>query len=168
LKSSAKKSQKDTQKQRTVTLANISYPLSVSYVLTGHGDNYQLYPKDVEITAAYILTLPKWKTYRLASKADQDKWDDLFCKAIHHELGHLRINLDIISETLNGYAHLPRGVSTAKLTEAAKAYGEDVNAAVQKRQDIYHLYNGEGVRRGMVELPYAELPFPWLEAPTKD
>jgi hypothetical protein len=44
-------------------------------------------------------------------------------------------------------------------------YRKDISARVQTRQDAYHVYNDGGVRRGMIELPYAELPFPWLEKP---
>jgi len=151
------------QNRRTVVLANIAYPISISYIVTGRKNKSRLLPEDVVISVANIVTLPRWTNYRLASSADKEKWDDLFCNAIHHEFGHLRIHLDLISETLNGYAYLPSDVSTDEITKAVAEYSKEVSAAVEKRQNAYHLYNGGGLRRGMIERPYAALPFPWLK-----
>ena len=147
----------------TTTLANISSPTSLYYYTYGSGSQYRILPEKTVLTSAFLITLPKWESYETATAADQAKWDDLLCNASHHELGHLRIRLDILAETLDGYAALPKGRPKAEIERQIKAYRQDINARIQKRQDAYHIYNDGGLRRGMTELPYAELPFPWLK-----
>ena len=154
---------KSLDTRKTTTLAHISSPTSLSYMTYGSGENYRLVTDKVELTSAFLVTLPRWANYTTASTTDKAKWDDLLCNASHHELGHLRIRLDILSETLDGYALLPIGQPKAEIIRETIAYRKDVNARVEERQDAYHIYNGGGLRRGMTELPYAELPFPWLE-----
>lgn len=151
-------------KTRSATLAFIHSPTSLSYRLSGSRDRYQLVPKQTVLTAGFLVTLPRWTSYETASASDQAKWDDLFCKAAHHELGHLRIRLDILADTLDGYANLPPASSYEEMELLTVEYRRDISDRVQERQDAYHVYNGGGTRRGMVELPYAELPFPWLDA----
>lgn len=148
---------------RVVTVAGILSPSSLSYTITGRRDRFRLVVKDTELTAAFLVTLPRWKNYRMASASDRAKWDDLLCNAAHHELGHLRIRLDILAETLDGYADLPPAQSRAEMESLTVGYRKEISDRVQNRQDAYHVYNGGGTRRGMTELPYAELPFPWLE-----
>jgi predicted secreted Zn-dependent protease len=148
---------------RTATLAFIHSPTSLSYTLSGSRDRYRLLPRQTVLTSAFLITLPRWTSYDTARPADQAKWDDLFCNAAHHELGHLRIRLDILAETLDGYAALPPASSYDEMEMITIEYRTEISARVQTRQDAYHVYNDGGVRRGMIELPYAELPFPWLE-----
>lgn len=155
-------------KRKTTTLANISYPTTLSYHTYGSGSQYKLLPEKTIMTAAFLVTLPKWETYETSSSKDQARWDDLLCKASHHELGHLRIHLDILAETLDGYASLPIGQPKAEIERQIKIYREDIDARIQNRQDIYHIYNDGGIRRGMIELPYAELPLPWLKDQSVD
>lgn len=150
-------------KRKTTILANISSPTTLSYHTYGSGSQYKLLPEKTTMTAAFLVTLPKWETYETASPKDQARWDDLLCNASHHELGHLRIRLDILAETLDGYASLPIGQPKAEIERQIKIYREDIDARIQNRQDIYHIYNDGGLRRGMTELPYAELPLPWLK-----
>lgn len=152
-----------TATRKTTTLANIASPTSLSYMLYGSGDQYRITTEDVILTSGYLVTLPRWANYEMASNTDKMKWDDLLCSAAHHELGHLRIRLDILAETLEGYNNFPVGKSKEDLKQLAEAYQLEVNEHIQDRQDAYHIYNGGGIRRGMIELPYAKLPFPWLE-----
>lgn len=151
------------RRKRVATLANISSPSSLSYQISGSRDRYRLDVKETVLTSSFLITLPRWIKYNQASERDQRKWDDLLCNAAHHELGHLRIRLDILAETLDGYADLPPAGSFKEMEEIVIAFRKDINARVEARQDAYHIYNGGGTRRGMVELPYEELPFPWLE-----
>ncbi|GGX67209.1 hypothetical protein GCM10011309_16080 [Litorimonas cladophorae] len=144
------------------TLANILSPTLLSYTTFGSRDHYRLLAGQTELTSAFVITLPAWKNYEDASAKDQAKWDDLVCNASHHELGHLRIRLDILAETLDGYAALPPAQTRAELGQLTADYRAEINARIDNRQDAYHIYNGGGLRRGMIELPYAELPFPWL------
>lgn len=150
---------------KAVTLADISSPSSLSYRISGLRDRYKLDVKNTVLTSSFLITLPRWTNYDQASERDQRKWDDLLCNAAHHELGHLRIRLDMLAETLDGYADLPPAGSFKEMEEIVIAYRKDINARVEARQDAYHIYNGGGTRRGMTELPYADLPFPWLENP---
>jgi hypothetical protein len=150
-------------KTRSATLAFIHSPTSLSYMLTGSRSRYRLVPKQTVLTSAFLVTLPRWASYEMANVSDRAKWDDLFCKAAHHELGHLRIRLDILAETLDGYASLPPAASYEEMETLTVEYRKDISDRVQDRQEAYHVYNGGGTRRGMVELPYADLPFPWLE-----
>lgn len=154
-----------TKASRTATLAFIHSPTSLSYTLSGSRDRYRLLTKKTVLTSAFLITLPRWTSYDTARPADQARWDDLFCNAAHHELGHLRIRLDILAETLDGYAALAPASSYDEMEMITVEYRKDISARVQTRQDAYHVYNDGGVRRGMIELPYAELPFPWLEKP---
>lgn len=147
---------------RTTTLADIYSPTSLSYTLTGSLNRYQNMTHKTVLTTAYLITLPRWTSYETARPSDKAKWDDLFCNAAHHELGHLRIRLDILAETLDGYASLPPAASSDEMESLIIDFRKDISERVQARQDAYHIYNGGGTRRGMTELPYAELPFPWL------
>ena len=149
--------------RETTTLANIYAPTSLEYIMSGFGTQYDLVLDQLILTTGYLVTLPQWPNYGAASKVDQEKWDDLFCSAAHHELGHLRIRLDILAETLDGFASIPRGKSKADIQRLTEAYRLEISDSVDNRQDAYHIYNGGGIRKGMTELPYAELPFPWLE-----
>jgi len=144
-------------------VANIYAPTSLEYIMSGFGTQYDLVLDQLILTTGYLVTLPQWPNYGAASKVDQEKWDDLFCSAAHHELGHLRIRLDILAETLDGFASIPRGKSKADIQRLTEAYRLEISDSVDNRQDAYHIYNGGGIRKGMTELPYAELPFPWLE-----
>lgn len=148
---------------RSAVIGDIFSPTTLSYTVTGSRDRYRLVLNRTELTSAYMVTLPRWKYYTVASTADKARWDDFFCNAAHHELGHLRIRLDILAETLDGFASLPPASSSKEMEELTIAYRKDINARVQERQDAYHVYNGGGSRHGMIELPYADLPFPWLE-----
>lgn len=151
--------------KRAVTLADIFSPSLLSYRISGSRDRFKLDVKETVLTSSFLITLPRWTTYDKASQKDQNKWDDLLCNAAHHELGHLRIRLDMLAETLDGYAKLPPAQSYKEMEELVIDYRKDISTHIQTRQDAYHIYNGGGTRRGMVELPYAELPFPWLEKP---
>jgi len=153
----------DSVNPRAVTLAGILSPSSLSYTISGSRDRYKLMVKQTELTSAFLVTLPRWKNYETATASDQGKWDDLLCNAAHHELGHLRIRLVIQAETLDGYADLPPAQSREEMKNLTVDYRKDISERVQDRQEAYHVYNGGGTRRGMTELPYAELPFPWLE-----
>ncbi|MEP3655937.1 MAG: DUF922 domain-containing protein [Litorimonas sp.] len=153
-----------TTRTRSATLAFIHSPTSLTYMLTGSRDRYRLAPQQTVLTSAFLVTLPRWTSYETARPSDQARWDDLFCNAAHHELGHLRIRLDILAETLDGYASLPPAASYDEMETITVDYRKDIGDRVQKRQDAYHVYNGGGIRRGMIELPYADLPFPWLES----
>lgn len=148
---------------RSATLAFIHSPTSLSYMLTGSRDRYRLAPQQTVLTSAFLVTLPRWTSYETARPSDQAKWNDLFCNAAHHELGHLRIRLDILAETLDGYARLPPASSYDEMETITVDYRKEISDRVQARQDAYHVYNGGGIRRGMIELPYADLPFPWIE-----
>ena len=148
--------------RKIVTLADIASPTSLSYYISGSRERFQLNVKRTNLTVSFQIRLPRWQTYNQASEGDQKKWDDLLCNAAHHELGHLRIRLDMLAETLDGYADLPPASSFKEMEEIVIAFRKDINDRVEARQDAYHIYNGGGTRRGMVELPYAELPFPWL------
>lgn len=149
--------------KRVTTLANISSPSSLSYQISGSRNRFRLNPKQTVLTPSFLITLPSWTKYDQASQSDQEKWDDLLCNAAHHELGHLRIRLDILAETLDSYADLPPAGSFKEMEDIVIAHRKEINARVEARQDVYHIYNGGGTRRGMIERPYAELPFPWLE-----
>lgn len=160
--------QNETEKmgdRKVVTLADIASPTSLSYYILGSRDRYRLDAKQTKLTASFKIRLPRWQTYDKASERDQRKWDDLLCNAAHHELGHLRIRLDMLAETLDGYADLPPAGSFKEMEEIVITFRKDINTRIEARQDAYHIYNGGGTRRGMVELPYADLPFPWLEKP---
>ena len=148
---------------RGVVAGDIFSPTSLQYALAGVNDRFRIVIGKTVMTSAYMVTLPRWKNYKIASPEDKAKWDDFFCYAAHHELGHLRIRLDIMAETLEGYASLPPASSFEEMEEITTEYKKTINAHIQDRQDAYHIYNGGGTRRGMIELPYAELPFPWLE-----
>jgi len=148
---------------RVATVAGILSPSSLSYTISGSRDRYRLVVNKTELTSAFLVTLPRWKNYGTASASDRSKWDDLLCNAAHHELGHLRIRLDILSETLDGYAGLPPAHSRAEMESLTVEFRKEISGRVQDRQEAYHVYNGGGTRRGMTELPYADLPFPWLE-----
>ena len=149
-------------KSKITTLANIRSPTSLSFSVYGHGDQYRLLTDQIVMTAGFLITLPKWTSYDFASPEDQANWDDLFCNAAHHELGHLRIQLDILAQTLDQYASLPKGIPSPELTQLTKQLQTDISEIIDERQDAYHIYNGGGLRSGMIEKPYAELPFPWL------
>ena len=148
---------------RVATIAGILSPSLLSYTISGSRERYRLLVNQTELTAAFHVTLPRWKHYNVASARDKAKWDDLLCNAAHHELGHLRIRLDILAETLAGYADLPPAQSRAEMESLVINYRKDISKRVQDRQDAYHIYNEGGLRRGMTERPYAELPFPWLQ-----
>lgn len=145
-----------------VTLADILSPTALSYTVSGRNDKYDVVTDRTRVTSGFLITLPRWEDYDRATPADRAKWDDLLCNAAHHELGHLRIRLDILAETVDGYAHFGTG-SEDELANKISEYREAVGDRIEARQNIYHIYNGGGLRRGMVELPYVELPFPWLE-----
>ena len=147
---------------RVTRAADIFSPTSLSYTLTGSRDRYRLVVNKTVMTTAYLVTLPRWKQYEIASDANKQKWDDFFCNVAHHELGHLQIRLDILAETLDGYAALPPAQSFDEMEDLAVEYRKKINRRIQARQDAYHIYNGGGMRRGMTERPYAQLPFPWL------
>jgi len=159
---SDEKTENSTEKKST-TAADIVGPISLKTSIGGHKDRFEIYPKQTEFTIGFLVTLPQWKNYAFATTEDQLKWDDLFCSTAHHELGHLRIRLDIIAATLNGYAALPPAKSYDEMLDIFKKYTAEITAIIDERQDIYHIYNGGGARRGMGELPYADLPFPWLQ-----
>ena len=150
---------------RATVVADILSPTSLSYTLSGARDRYRLLVNRTVMTTAYLVTLPSWRNYDAASARDKARWDDFLCNAAHHELGHLRIRLDILAETLDGYASLPPAQSSEEMEEITVEYRTEISERVQARQSAYHIYNGGGTRRGMIELPYAELPFPWLEEP---
>ncbi len=152
-----------TQDKKTATLANISSPTLLTFTSYGSRDHFRLMTGKTMLTAAFIVTLPRWTTYDIASPDEKAKWDDMICNAAHHELGHLRIRLDILAETLDGYAALPSATSSKALEALTTDYRADINASVNERQDAYHIFNGDGIRRGMTEVPYAELPLPWIE-----
>lgn len=154
-----------TGRVRITTVADILSPSTLSYTLSGSRQRYRLLVNQTVLTSAFLITLPRWKNYDMASSSDKQKWDDFLCNAAHHELGHLRIRLDILAETLDGYAALPPASSHEEMETLVREYRTDISDRVQERQDAYHIYNGGGLRRGMTELPYAELPFPWLEKP---
>ncbi|WP_427453310.1 DUF922 domain-containing protein [Litorimonas sp. WD9-15] len=151
-----------TSSPGAVTLADILSPTAMSYTLSGLDNRYDVVVDRTRVTSGFLITLPRWESYKTASTSDRAKWDDLLCNAAHHELGHLRIRLDILAETVDEYALFGTG-SEDELADKIGNYREAVEASIQTRQDVYHIYNGGGLRRGMVELPYAELPFPWLE-----
>lgn len=152
-------------KNRKVILADLFSTGSLSYVASGLPSQYDLIHNDTEVTVAFVITLPRWPGYEFAPASDQAKWDDVLCNAAHHELGHLRIRLDILAETLNGYGTIPTSRSPEDLKQLTRQYRDDITNRINIRQDAYHIYNDGGVRRGMTELPYAELPFPWLVDP---
>ena len=156
------KVEKPDGKKRRTTVGHILSPSRLSYTITGSRDRYRLAVNKTTLTSAYYVTLPRWKTYAIASDADKAKWDDFLCKISHHELGHLRIRLDIFAETLDGYAALPPAQSYKEMEQLVIDRRKDIRTRIDDRQDIYHIYNNGGLRRGMTELPYAELPFPWL------
>jgi len=153
----------NTPEKKSVTAADISGPASLKTSIGGLKDRFEIYPKQTELTIGFLVTLPQWKNYDFATTEDQAKWDDLFCSTAHHELGHLRIRLDIIAAALNGYAALPPAKSSDEMHEIFNEYTAKIFAIIDERQEIYHIYNGGGTRKGMGELPYADLPFPWLE-----
>lgn len=163
---STSSSESETNKKTRVTrTADVFSPSTLSYTVSGSRDRYRLVKNKTVMTSAFLVTLPRWKTYDDASAAEQAKWDDFFCNVAHHELGHLRIRLDILAQTLDGYAALPPARSSEEMKDIIVDYRKDISARVQDRQDAYHIYNEGGLRRGMTELPYAQLPFPWLETP---
>lgn len=148
------------------TLGHIQSPSQTNYRYSRLGPkwrdgDYRIVAESFLLTSAYEITLPRWIEYNKASAADKSRWDDLFCMATHHELGHLRIQLDLLAETLEGYENLS-GPTSEAFTDAVSSYSDAVSERIQNRQDLYHIYNDGGVKRGMIELPYAELPFPWL------
>ncbi len=149
-------------KKRITTVGNILSPSRLSYTITGSRDRYRLVVNKTVLTSSFYVMLPRWENYEAASDADKEKWDDFVCKTTHHELGHLRIRLDIFSETLDGYSALPPAQSHKEMEQLIKDYRKDIRARIDDRQKAYHIYNNGGVRRGMTELPYADLPFPWL------
>lgn len=149
--------------KKSAIFANISSPSSLSIATYGFGNDFSLITNKVELTSAYLITLPQWTTYQTAPAQDKAKWDDLLCNAAHHELGHLRIRLDIYAETLDGYAALPGGLPNDEIRRLTTAYRKKVDDLIDERQNAFHIYNDGGMRRGMTELPYAELPFPWLK-----
>ena len=149
---------------RVTRAADIFSPTSLSYTLTGMRNHYRLVVRQTVMTTGYLVTLPRWKEYKIASSSNQQKWDDFFCNVAHHELGHLQIRLHMLAETLDGYAALPPAQSFEEMESLAIDYRKTINSRIQARQDAYHIYNGGGMRRGMTELPYAKLPFPWLRA----
>jgi len=161
------KSSSETKNPKAVTVANIYAPTNFSYMLLGSGDEYELVANKTTIVSAFLVTLPKWDNYSTASASDKAKWDASFCTSAHHELGHLRIRLDILAQTLDGYAYIPSDKPKDEIQRLANEYTRDINARIDARQNAYHVYNGGGLRRGMLELPYAELPFPWLEKPAE-
>lgn len=148
---------------RVTRAADIFSPSSLSYTVSGSRERYRLLINKTVMTSAFLVTLPRWENYGTAAQKDKAQWDDFFCNVAHHELGHLRVRLDILAETLDGYASLPPAQSSEEMKGVTIDYRKEISARVQDRQDAYHIYNGGGLRRGMTELPYAELPFPWLE-----
>ena len=148
---------------RYAVVADILSPTTLNYTISGWMKKYRLVLDQTVMTSAYLVTLPSWTDYESASAVDQSRWDDFLCNSAHHELGHLRIRLDILAETLDGYASLPTEKSSDAMGKLTVDYRKEINARIQARQDAYHIYNGGGTRRGMTELPYADLPFPWLE-----
>ncbi len=152
------------EKTKSTVVGSINYPYRLSYTMIGLRDHYGLNPTETVMTTAYYIMLPRWKNYDTAASSEQKKWDDFFCKVANHELGHLRINLDLIAETLEGYAALPLARSFDEIEGIVKTYQKKVRKHIQDRQDAYHIYNGNGDRRGMRERPYMELPFPWLQS----
>ena len=148
---------------RVTRAADIFSPSSLSYTVSGSRERYRLLINQTVMTSAFLVTLPRWKTYGTAAPREKAKWDDFFCNVVHHELGHLRIRLDILAGTLDGYASLPPAHSAEEMKSITIEYRTDISDRVQDRQDAYHIYNGGGIRRGMTELPYDQLPFPWLE-----
>jgi len=150
---------------RVTRAADIFSPTNLSYTVSGSRGRYRLVKNETVLTSAFLITLPRWRHYNVASAKDQEKWDDFFCNVAHHELGHLRIRLDILAETLDGYSDLPPAYSSDEMKRIIIDYRKEISVRVQDRQDAYHIYNDGGLRRGMTELPYAELPFPWLEIP---
>ncbi len=149
--------------RRSTVAGDIFSPTLLSSSMSGSQGRFRIDIDNTTLTSAFLVTLPRWENYQTAPAADKSKWDDFLCNVAHHELGHLRIRLDITAETLDGYANLPRASSFKDMQDLINAYRKDVGAHIQDRQDAYHVYNGGGSRRGMVELPYADLPFPWLE-----
>jgi len=158
-----KSGNKTDKKTKTTIVGSILYPSRLSYTIIGSRDRYRLNKTQTVITAAYYIMLPRWKNYGAAALSEQEKWDDFFCKVANHELGHLRVSLDLTAETLEGYAELPPAHSFDEMEEIVKTYRRKIYKRVRERQDAYHIYNGNGGRRGMRERPYVELPFPWLE-----
>ncbi len=148
---------------RSAIVGDIFSPTTLTYGISGARDRFRIRINQTVLTSAFIVTLPRWENYDTASAADKAKWDDFFCNAAHHELGHLRIRLDMTAETLEGYANLPPAYSFDEMKAYVIDYQKDIDARIDERQAVYHIYNGGGSRRGMIELPYAELPFPWLK-----
>lgn len=111
---------------------------------------------------SYEIQLPYWTNYYSATSSDQTKWNKYFCRRLNHERGHLLIELDMLDRNMHRFDDL-KGSSHADLTAKTRALRDEILAKKKNRQTQYHILSDYSTKEGWYELPYEELPFPWLE-----
>ena len=119
--------------------------------------------KSFELISTFKIVLPEWDGYDAASPADRRLWDMEYCRLVHHERGHMMIDLEVRAETLS-YIMTYRGDTVMEVAQAVGRRQMQTFTPINARQELYHTLSGAGTRTGWATLPYEAYDWPWRQS----
>jgi predicted secreted Zn-dependent protease len=130
--------------------------------VTGSLLGYRGEPGSAELEIAPVLHLARWNDYAAADPVDQTLWDRAFCSHAHHELGHILVAAQIMTQAETDLTRVS-DPTQAGISRAIRAALETMMEDIKSRQDLYHIEIDRIGRDVADSRPYVELPFSWLD-----
>ena len=144
-----------------VVLAQVESAYNGEVSLYGDATGFGAVEGGAELLIQPTVHLASWDGYAQASAPDRDRWDRALCEQAHHELGHILVAAQVMTEAepeLAGLTSATReGIALAMRTKL-----EDMMSAIRRRQERYHAEIKVIGERAADSRPYLEQPFSWL------
>lgn len=149
---------------KVIILAKVSSKWSISNLdyIRAEGGGYRLNPKTLSFDLSPKITLGDWVSYSTARPDQKELWDRQHCESVHHEMGHVLVTLQILSEHSEMFLNLRASSQKALFAKVVEQQKRTV-FAIKTRQGEYHKYIAANPKSLMDSKPYLEHDFPWLK-----
>ena len=144
-----------------VVLAQVESIYNGEVSVTGSPLGFAAEAGSAELHIAPVVHLADWSGYAFASPEDQALWDKALCSQAHHELGHILVAAQVMTEAEASLTQVANPTQTG-ISLAIRTALESMMSDIRQRQDLYHAEIKLLGWQVADSRPYVELPFSWL------
>lgn len=93
---------------KIIILAQVASHWSISSLdyIRAEGGGYRLNPETFSFDLSPNVTLGNWVSYSTARPDQKKLWDRQYCESVHHEMGHILVTLQMLSEHSEAFLNL--------------------------------------------------------------